>query len=172
MSIFQGWSLKFIRWLGKTNGKKKYLMCQIPIKMLKQHATLNSSLHNLRIYSSKGCRKTSQRWIYVASYLPTNLANTSVSFKHSNFQQKISLQTDYKVLLRLVTSTFNIDTDEYYPVLWQFRRLAQGHCWSYANSLKQLILKLHLWKKHLAVYYLLIGDTSQVSAFFLTNKNE
>ena len=27
-------------------------------------------------------------------------------------------------------------------------------------------------KKHLAVYYLLIGDTSQVSVFFLTNKNE
>ena len=43
------------------NVKKKYLMCQIPIKMLKQHATPNSSLHNLKIYSSKGCRKTSQR---------------------------------------------------------------------------------------------------------------
>ena len=28
--------------------------------------TTNSSLHNLKIYSSKGCRKTSQRWIYVA----------------------------------------------------------------------------------------------------------
>ena len=41
------------------NVKKKYLMCQIPIKMLKQHATPNSSLHNLKIYSSKGCRKTS-----------------------------------------------------------------------------------------------------------------
>ena len=39
--------------------KEKYL-CQIPIKMLKQHATPNSSLHNLKIYSSKGCRKTSQ----------------------------------------------------------------------------------------------------------------
>ena len=33
---------------------------QIPIKILKQHATSNSSLHNLKIYSSKGCRKTSQ----------------------------------------------------------------------------------------------------------------
>ena len=43
------------------NVKKKYLMCQIPIKMLKQYATPNSSLHNLNIYSSKGCRKTSQR---------------------------------------------------------------------------------------------------------------
>ena len=43
------------------NIKKKYLMCQIPIKMLKQNAIPNSSLYNLKIYSSKGCRKTSQR---------------------------------------------------------------------------------------------------------------
>ena len=43
------------------NVKKKYLMCQIPIKMLKQEATPNSSLHNSNIYSSKTCRKTSQR---------------------------------------------------------------------------------------------------------------
>ena len=60
------------------NVKKKYLMCQIPIKMLEQEATLNSSLHNLKIYLSKGCRKTSQRWIYVASYVATYLANTAI----------------------------------------------------------------------------------------------
>ena len=56
MRIFQGWSLKFI-W---------YLVCQIPIKMLKhlkQHATPNSSLHNLKIYSAIWCRKTSQKWM-------------------------------------------------------------------------------------------------------------
>ena len=35
------------------NVKKKYLMCKIPIKMLKQHGNPNSSLHNLKIYSSK-----------------------------------------------------------------------------------------------------------------------
>ena len=40
--------------------KKKYLMRQIPIKMLKQNAIPNSSLHNLKIYSSKGCIKTIQ----------------------------------------------------------------------------------------------------------------
>ena len=62
--VWAFWSLKFIWWLGKINVKKNYLMCQIPIKMLKQHATSNSSLHNWKIYSSKGCRKTSQRWIY------------------------------------------------------------------------------------------------------------
>ena len=39
------------------NIKKKYLMCQIPIKMLRQHATPNSSLHNIKIYSSKECKK-------------------------------------------------------------------------------------------------------------------
>ena len=38
------------------NVKKKYLMCQIPIKVLKQEATPNSSLHNLKIYLSKRCR--------------------------------------------------------------------------------------------------------------------
>ena len=37
-------------------------MCQIPIKMLKQHAISNSSLHNVKIYSSKGYNKNSQRW--------------------------------------------------------------------------------------------------------------
>ena len=71
MSIFKGWSLKFIWWLGKVKVKKKYPMRQIPIKMSKQHATPNSCLHNSKIYSSKGQRKTSQRWIYVASYLPS-----------------------------------------------------------------------------------------------------
>ena len=45
------------------NIKKNYLMCQIPVKMLKQHTIPNSSLHNLKIYLSKGCRKTSQRRI-------------------------------------------------------------------------------------------------------------
>ena len=42
------------------NTKKKYLMCQIPIKMLTQHAIQDSSLHNLKIYSPKGCLKPSQ----------------------------------------------------------------------------------------------------------------
>ena len=45
------------------NIKKKYRMWKIPIKMLKQHAIPNSSLHNLKIYSLNGCRKTGQRWI-------------------------------------------------------------------------------------------------------------
>ena len=52
------------------NIKKKYLMCQIPIKMLKQHAIPNSGLHNLKIYSSKGCTKTSQskdEFMYICS---------------------------------------------------------------------------------------------------------
>ena len=43
LSIFQGWSLTFTWWLGKINVQKKYLMCQIQIKMLKQHATPNPS---------------------------------------------------------------------------------------------------------------------------------
>ena len=62
MSIFQSSRLvSQVHMMAGQNVKKKYLMCQIPIKMLKQHATPNSNLHNLKIYSSKGCRKTSQR---------------------------------------------------------------------------------------------------------------
>ena len=74
------------------NVKKKYLICQIPIKMLKQESTPNSSLHNLNIHLPIGCRKTSQRWIYVASYVAIYLANTAILAKYSDFQQKISLQ--------------------------------------------------------------------------------
>ena len=41
-------------------------MCQIPIKMLKKHAIQKSRLHNLKIYSSNGCMKTSQSQIMYA----------------------------------------------------------------------------------------------------------
>ena len=62
MTIFQSSRLvSQVYMMAGQNVKKKYLMCQIPIKMLKQHATPNSSLHNLKIYSSKEFRKTSQR---------------------------------------------------------------------------------------------------------------
>ena len=44
-------------------------MCPIPIKMLKQHAILNSSLHNLKIYSpkQKGLEKLVKDELYVYS---------------------------------------------------------------------------------------------------------
>ena len=48
----------------------------------------------------------------------------------------------------------------------------QGHCWSYANSLNTYFHSYTQEKTYLAVYYVLIGDTSQVSVFFLPNKNE
>ena len=38
-------------------------MCQIPIKMSKQHAIPDWSLQNVKIYLSKEWRETSQRWI-------------------------------------------------------------------------------------------------------------
>ena len=79
MCIFKG-GLSSWNMAGQ-NIKKKYLICHISIKMLK-HAIWNSSLQNLKIYSSKGSRKTSQRWINV----------THSNSKSSNFQQKISLQ--------------------------------------------------------------------------------
>ena len=62
MSIFQSSVLvSQVHMMAGQNVKKKYLMRQIPIKMLKQEAIPNSSLHNLKIYLSKWCRKTSQR---------------------------------------------------------------------------------------------------------------
>ena len=79
MSIFQSSMLvSQVHMMAGQNVKKKYQMYQISIKMLKQEATPNSSLHNLRIYLLKECRKTSQRWIYVASYVATNLANIAI----------------------------------------------------------------------------------------------
>ena len=68
MSIFQSSMLTSqVHMMAGQNVKKRYLICQIQIKMLKQEATPNSSLYNSKIYLSKGCRKTSQRRIYVAS---------------------------------------------------------------------------------------------------------
>ena len=53
ISIFQSSMLvSQVHMMAGQNVKKKYLMCQIPIKMLKQ-ATPNSSLHNLKIYLSR-----------------------------------------------------------------------------------------------------------------------
>ena len=62
MSIFQPSMLvSQVHKMAGQNVKKKYVMCQIPVKILKQEATPNSSLHSLKIYLSKGCRKTGQR---------------------------------------------------------------------------------------------------------------
>ena len=58
MSILQSSRLvSQVYMMAGQNVKKKCLMSQIPIKMLKQNAIPNSSLHNLRIYSSKGVEK-------------------------------------------------------------------------------------------------------------------
>ena len=84
-------------------------MCQIPITMVKKHAVPNSSLHNLKIYSSQGCRKISQS--------QSNQSNTEHSnSKCSDFKQMIT--SDYGFLLRLV-NTFTIDTDKYYPMCYR-----------------------------------------------------
>ena len=56
------WLVSQVHMMVGQNVKKQQLVCQIQmfqIKMFKQHATPNSSLHKLNIYSSKGCRKTS-----------------------------------------------------------------------------------------------------------------
>ena len=72
--------------IAEQNIKKKYLMCQIPIKILKQHAIPNSSLHNLKIYSSKGCRKTSQRWIICTYLTRTAILNIRIFSRRYHFR--------------------------------------------------------------------------------------
>ena len=90
MSIFRSSRLvSQVNMMAGQNVRKKYLMCQIPIKILERHAIPNSSLNNLKIYLSKVCRKLVKDELYVwCSYL----ANTAVLNIYSNFQQKISLQ--------------------------------------------------------------------------------
>ena len=76
MSIFQSSRLvSQVDMMDGENVKKKYLMCQILIKMLKQHATPNSSLHNLFIHQKGAEKLVKDEYMYVASYL---LANTAI----------------------------------------------------------------------------------------------
>ena len=74
--------------------KKKYLMHQIPIKMLKKHGIPNSSLHNLKIYSSKGCRKTSQRWIICTYLTRTAILNIRIFSRRYHFRLWVFASTD------------------------------------------------------------------------------
>ena len=56
--------------------KHKEKVLDVSVKMLRQHATPKSSLRNLKIFSSKGCKKTSQRFMYVCSH--GYVANTAI----------------------------------------------------------------------------------------------
>ena len=79
MCIFQSPRLvSQVHMMAGQNVKKKFLMYQVPIKMLKQYAILNSRLHNLKIYSLKGYRKTSQRWIVCIYLAKTAVLNTRI----------------------------------------------------------------------------------------------
>ena len=84
--------------MARQNINEKYLICQIPIKILKQYAIPNSSLRNLLIFSSKGYRKTSQKWtIYVA-----NTAILELRFFSETYHFKImGFWFDWWILLLL-----------------------------------------------------------------------
>ena len=91
MSIFQSSRLvSHVQKMTGQNVKKNCLMCQIPIKMLKQHATPNSSLHIIKIYSSKGCRKSSQIWtICMYSVLLANTAILNIQIFSSRYHFRL-----------------------------------------------------------------------------------
>ena len=79
------------------NIKKKYLMCQIPNKMLKEHAIPNSSLHNIKMYSSKGCRKSNQIWIicmYSILLANTAILNIQIFSSRYHFRLCVFASTD------------------------------------------------------------------------------
>ena len=103
------------------NIKKKYLMCRISIKMLKQHAIPDSSFHNVKICSSKGCRKTSQRWIICIYVANTAILNLQIFSGGYHFR--------LWVLLRLV-NTFTIDTGRYYPRCYKVTFKNLVHCFT------------------------------------------
>ena len=84
MSVFA--SSRLVSRLARQNIKKNYLMCQIPIKMLKQHVIPNSSLHNVKIYSSSGCRKTNQRWIRCMFLANTAILNIRIFSRRYHFR--------------------------------------------------------------------------------------
>ena len=107
-------------------------MCQIPIKILKPHATPNS-----RIIHQEGAEKL----IQLASEL--YLAKAAVPSIRISAED---ITSDYRFLLRVVNSAFTTDTDEYYAVQRQFRRLAQGHCW---RELYQLTKTANFEKLHI-----------------------
>ena len=73
-------------------------MWQIPTKILKQHVIPNSSLENLKIYSLKGCRKSTQRWIlYVAN---TAILELRIFSGKYHFRLWVFTSTDEKFYCR------------------------------------------------------------------------
>ena len=92
MSILQSSRLVFqVHMMAGQNVKKKYL-CQSPIKMLK-HAISNSILHNLKIYLSKGCRKTSQRSITCMYLANTAVLNIRIFSRRYQFRLSVFAST-------------------------------------------------------------------------------
>ena len=84
------------------NVKKKYLMCQIQTKMLKQHANPNSSLQNLKIYSSKDAENIAKDELCM---------QLTQQFQNFEFSAE-DIASDHEFLLRLV-KTFTVYTEEY-----------------------------------------------------------
>ena len=94
-----------VHMMARQNRKKKYLMCQIPIEMVKQHAISNSSLHNLKIYSSKGCRKTSQRWIICMYLGNTAILNIQIFSRRYHYRLCTCFCFDWWILLLLTLTS-------------------------------------------------------------------
>ena len=79
----QCWSLRSIPYDGWVKYKEKAPDVPDPNQMLKQHVIPNSILQNLKIFSSKGCRK---RWIVCMYQANTAILNIRIFSRRYYFR--------------------------------------------------------------------------------------
>lgn len=122
--------------------------------MLKQHAIPSSGLPNLKIYSSRGCRKASQR-------LSIYVANKAI-LKLRIFRGRYHLKAWF------FTSTgefFTVHTEEYYPRCHKVNdgktsKTLQYHCKFCAYNSYAYCRLAHLtraFKNHVDLVLLIVG---------------
>ena len=90
--------------MARQKKKKKYL-CQIPIKILKQHEFKFTEVKDLFI---KRVQRNQSKMNYVCI-----CSSLTQQFQNFEFSTE-DITSDYGFLLRLV-KTFTVDTEEYYP---------------------------------------------------------
>ena len=95
----------------------EYLVCQIPIEMLKLNAIPNSSLHKLKSYSWKGCRKTSQRCRWIRYLANTAILNILFCSRRYHFRLWVFASTGeyfycwhWRVLHNVLQSKYDAKT--------------------------------------------------------------
>ena len=145
------------------NNSEKCLVTRIPLTQLKKLLKLH--------------RKKSNNW-------------SMVCFIHNGSEITNWMGHSFKTKSTKSKATFSKDNNIFFEFQVADHQISTSTLELYSNSLKQLFLQLHLWKNIFSSsfyqrilfcqfvdkkvmglgpnYYLLAGDTSQVSIFFLT----